>query len=223
MSRRRREPHRGRATALFVLDETMPVVPATVDAEARRLITLDGLADTLFIEAGAGSGKTTTIVDRIVNLVVVAGVELQNIAAITFTEAAAAELRDRVRAAFERRADESSGEALRRCRCRTGADRHRGRLDVAQLRATGAVRASDRSRGTAALRRARRSAVDPRSRSPLAGLARRATCRRRQSSAHRMVDGVAHRYRAPAGRHRSKTLPAIFNENWDRLEAVDGR
>ena len=47
---------------------------------------------------------------------VIAGVELQNIAAITFTEAAAAELRDRVRAAFERRAAESDGEALRRCR-----------------------------------------------------------------------------------------------------------
>jgi ATP-dependent exoDNAse (exonuclease V) beta subunit len=100
---------------LFVFDQSTPT-KLPVDTDARRLITLDGLADTLFIEAGAGSGKTTTIVERIVNLVVIAGVELQNIAAITFTEAAAAELRDRVRAAFERRAAESDGEALRRCR-----------------------------------------------------------------------------------------------------------
>ena len=115
MSRRRPGPHPGEQP-LFVLDSATPAAPMPVDTDARRLITLDGLADTLFIEAGAGSGKTTTIVERIVNLVVIAGVELQNIAAITFTEAAAAELRDRVRAAFERRAAESDGEALRRCR-----------------------------------------------------------------------------------------------------------
>ncbi|HUP75999.1 MAG TPA: UvrD-helicase domain-containing protein [Acidimicrobiales bacterium] len=114
MSRRRVEPHPGEQP-LFVIDDAVVSAPVPVDADARRLITLGGLADTLFISAGAGSGKTTTIVDRIVNLVVVEGVELQNIAAITFTEAAAAELRDRVRAAFERRAAESTGEALRRC------------------------------------------------------------------------------------------------------------
>ena len=115
MSRRRPGPHPGEQP-LFEFDQAMPTARSPVDGDARRLITLDGLADTLFIEAGAGSGKTTTIVERIVNLVVIAGVELQNIAAITFTEAAAAELRDRVRAAFEHRAAESDGEALRRCR-----------------------------------------------------------------------------------------------------------
>ncbi|MEO5838263.1 MAG: UvrD-helicase domain-containing protein [Acidimicrobiales bacterium] len=115
MSRRRGSTPHPREQPLFLLDESIPAAPLPVDTDARRLITLDGLDDTLFIEAGAGSGKTTTIVERIVNLVVIAGVELQNIAAITFTEAAAAELRDRVRAAFERRAAESSGQALERC------------------------------------------------------------------------------------------------------------
>ncbi|MEO8693396.1 MAG: UvrD-helicase domain-containing protein [Acidimicrobiales bacterium] len=116
MSRRRVVAAHPGEQPLFLLDESIPAAPSPVDSDERRLITLGGLADTLFIEAGAGSGKTTTIVERIVNLVVIAGVELQNIAAITFTEAAAAELRDRVRAAFERRAAESSGEALDRCR-----------------------------------------------------------------------------------------------------------
>jgi ATP-dependent helicase/nuclease subunit A len=51
---------------------------------------------TLFVEAGAGSGKTTVLVDRIVALVD-SGVPLRHIAAVTFTEKAAAELRDRVR------------------------------------------------------------------------------------------------------------------------------
>lgn len=56
----------------------------------------------LFVEAGAGTGKTTALVDRVVSLVASGHVDLRHLAAITFTEAAAAELRDRVRAALER-------------------------------------------------------------------------------------------------------------------------
>jgi ATP-dependent exoDNAse (exonuclease V) beta subunit len=50
---------------------------------------------TLFVEAGAGTGKTKSLVDRIVALVK-AGHPMRGIAAITFTEAAASELRDRI-------------------------------------------------------------------------------------------------------------------------------
>lgn len=71
------------------------------DDDARRLISRDGLARTLFVEAGAGSGKTTQLVERVVALVLDHGVELASIAAITFTEAAAAELRARVRAKLD--------------------------------------------------------------------------------------------------------------------------
>ncbi|KAF0956757.1 MULTISPECIES: UvrD-helicase domain-containing protein [Rhodococcus] len=55
-------------------------------------------ASSLFVEAGAGSGKTHSLVSRICHLVLHDGVELDRIAAITFTEKAAAELRERVRA-----------------------------------------------------------------------------------------------------------------------------
>jgi ATP-dependent helicase/nuclease subunit A len=54
----------------------------------------------LFVEAGAGTGKTTAIVERVVALVQ-EGVPVTSIAAITFTESAAAELRARVRVALE--------------------------------------------------------------------------------------------------------------------------
>ncbi len=54
----------------------------------------------LFVEAGAGSGKTTQMVKRIVALVA-EGVTITRIVAITFTEKAAAELRNRVRRALE--------------------------------------------------------------------------------------------------------------------------
>jgi ATP-dependent exoDNAse (exonuclease V) beta subunit len=55
---------------------------------------------TVFVEAGAGTGKTAVLVERIVALVE-SGVPMRAIAAITFTEKAAAELRDRVRRALE--------------------------------------------------------------------------------------------------------------------------
>ena len=69
---------------------------ALADEEARRAISED-LDATLLVEAGAGSGKTSAMVERIVQLVRCRRAELRQIAAVTFTEAAAAELRTRVR------------------------------------------------------------------------------------------------------------------------------
>ena len=90
-----------------------------VDAEARRLIG-DDLDATLFVEASAGTGKTTSLVQRVTNLVSTGRATLNRVAAITFTEAAAAELRDRIRARLETTStDETLGEAERN-RCRQG-------------------------------------------------------------------------------------------------------
>ena len=70
------------------------------DAEARQRITQD-TEHTLFVEAGAGSRKTSSLIGRITQLVLTAGVPLRGIAAVTFTEKAGAELRDRLRAELE--------------------------------------------------------------------------------------------------------------------------
>ncbi len=77
----------------------------TPDEPAREAVRTR-LEETLFVEAGAGSGKTTCLVERFVGLVE-AGVEADRIAAITFTEKAAAELADRIRTALQRRAPSS--------------------------------------------------------------------------------------------------------------------
>ncbi len=69
--------------------------PAPPDHLARERIRTD-IGTTLFVEAGAGAGKTTALVGRILTLVD-DGVPINAIAAITFTEKAAAELRHRVR------------------------------------------------------------------------------------------------------------------------------
>ncbi|MEM7324978.1 MAG: UvrD-helicase domain-containing protein [Actinomycetota bacterium] len=80
----------------------MTLADPLVDQQDRDVIT-GALDRTLFVEAGAGSGKTSSLVQRIVNLVQDDGVPVTRIAAITFTEAAARELRTRVRDALEER------------------------------------------------------------------------------------------------------------------------
>ena len=67
-----------------------------------------GLRVNLFVEAGAGAGKTTSLVKRIVALVG-SGIDITTIAAITFTEKAAAELRHRLRIELEREATTRTG------------------------------------------------------------------------------------------------------------------
>ena len=85
------------------------------DARARKAAAED-LDHDLFLEAGAGTGKTTALVARIMALVR-SGVALSDIAAITFTEKAAAELRERLRrdlVTASREASEGEVEILRR-------------------------------------------------------------------------------------------------------------
>ncbi|MGK2948684.1 MAG: UvrD-helicase domain-containing protein, partial [Acidimicrobiales bacterium] len=90
--------------------------PAPPDQAARdRIGTV--LDQTLFVEAGAGSGKTTALVDRVVALVGSGAVELAHLAAITFTEKAGAELRDRVRQKLQERAIEAGTPAEEASRC----------------------------------------------------------------------------------------------------------
>ena len=71
------------------------------DDAARERIETD-LVSTLFVNAGAGSGKTASLVRRVVALVLQDDIPMRNIAAVTFTERAGAELRDRLREEFEK-------------------------------------------------------------------------------------------------------------------------
>jgi len=73
--------------------------PELADARERHSIEYR-LDSTLFVEAGAGSGKTTALVSRIVQLLRSGACGLDDLAAITFTEAGALELRSRVRSSL---------------------------------------------------------------------------------------------------------------------------
>ncbi len=67
----------------------------------------------ILVEAGAGTGKTTLLVDRILHLILSEGVRLDEIAAITFTRKATAELKDRIRRGIRAAALEEQGEETR--------------------------------------------------------------------------------------------------------------
>ncbi len=74
---------------------TSPRVELTDQAERDRITT--DFEATLFVEAAAGTGKTTALVERLVGMIAAGVAAVDEVAAITFTEKAAAELRDRVR------------------------------------------------------------------------------------------------------------------------------
>ena len=87
------------------------------DADQREMI-LKELDTNLLVEAAAGTGKTTALVGRIVAALATGHTELDRIVAVTFTEAAAGELKLRLRAELEkaRLDDRRAGEERERLR-----------------------------------------------------------------------------------------------------------
>jgi ATP-dependent helicase/nuclease subunit A len=94
-------------TPKFMVEPMTPTQAPAPDQDARHRIATE-LNTTLFVEAGAGSGKTSALVGRVLALVTVGKIELRHIAAITFTEKAGAELRDRLRNELEKSAGKDS-------------------------------------------------------------------------------------------------------------------
>jgi ATP-dependent helicase/nuclease subunit A len=83
------------------------------DRAARERAIRDHSAH-LAVEAGAGTGKTTLLVDRIVHALARGEFEIRQLAAITFTRKAAGELRARLRVKLAEAARGASGEERKR-------------------------------------------------------------------------------------------------------------
>ena len=90
----RAEPPPGRAAAGGFVEGPLP------DDDSRDRIRTE-LDTNLLVEAGAGSGKTTVLVDRMVALVRTGAARVEEVAAVTFTRKAAAELRQRFQTRLE--------------------------------------------------------------------------------------------------------------------------
>jgi ATP-dependent helicase/nuclease subunit A len=72
------------------------------DDKTSRERILNELDTTFLVEAGAGSGKTTSLVGRMINMIRTGKVDIKQMAAITFTNKAASELRGRFRIELEK-------------------------------------------------------------------------------------------------------------------------
>lgn len=73
----------------------------TLTGEQRRAVETRGTP--IVLTAGAGSGKTTVLTERYLSCVLNDGLPIRELAAITFTEKAATEMRRRIRNALEQR------------------------------------------------------------------------------------------------------------------------
>ena len=89
------------------------------DESSRRTI-LQSLSQNIFVEAGAGTGKTTILVGRIVNLIESGLATIDSIAAITFTNSAAEELRIRIREKLDLSSEDQSKTTIQRDRASQG-------------------------------------------------------------------------------------------------------
>jgi ATP-dependent helicase/nuclease subunit A len=85
------------------------VTPQLTD-DQRRAVETEGVD--LCVVAGAGTGKTRVLTERIVHRVVDRGVDLRRILAITFTEKAAAEMKSRLAETLERAGRASAREEV---------------------------------------------------------------------------------------------------------------
>lgn len=87
--------------------------PVLIDKIERDAIITE-LDRNIIVEAGAGSGKTTSLVGRITALIGEGKTTFPRIAAVTFTKKAAAELKERCQVSIERAFRESDGEKKER-------------------------------------------------------------------------------------------------------------
>jgi len=88
-----------------------PVVPDTPPDEPTRRRIREDLVTTLLVEAAAGTGKTSSMVDRMLALVRTGAAQPESVVAVTFTKKAAGELRRRFREKLQQAvATTSNGE-----------------------------------------------------------------------------------------------------------------
>ena len=82
--------------------DSMTVIETRAGLNDEQLAAVE-MGGTVFVSAGAGTGKTSVLVERYVRAVCERGLDVDSILVITYTRKAAGELRSRIRAALVER------------------------------------------------------------------------------------------------------------------------
>src|SRR5579885_929758 len=91
----------------------IPAIGAPVDDRAARERIRTSLAESLLVEASAGTGKTTELIARIVSVLASGVTTIEHVAAVTFTNKAAGELKLRLRQELDRARETAATPAER--------------------------------------------------------------------------------------------------------------
>src|SRR5205823_10397970 len=78
------------------------VVPGQAAVDEQQTAAVEASGE-VFVSAGAGTGKTSVLVERFVRAVCEQGLDVESVLVITYTRKAAGELRARIRAALRAR------------------------------------------------------------------------------------------------------------------------
>ena len=89
---------------------------SALNDESTRLRAAKELEKSFILDAGAGTGKTTVLLSRILETILTGKSDLDHIVAITFTEKAAGELKVRLRFELEQALKQTGGAAEKRVR-----------------------------------------------------------------------------------------------------------
>jgi len=85
---------------------------SAVESHNDQQVAAIGARGQVFVSAGAGTGKTTVLVERFVRAVCDDGLDVESLLVITYTERAAGELRSRIRARLNERGRHDLARAL---------------------------------------------------------------------------------------------------------------
>lgn len=110
-----------------------------IDAQARERIRTS-LHESLLVEAGAGTGKTTVLVARLVEILRTGHVTVDDLVVITFTEKAATELAARVREELESAQTQATQEQERERLAKALEGLYRARIETIHAFATSLLR-----------------------------------------------------------------------------------
>jgi len=83
-----------------------------IKLSAAQQKAVDHLGQNVLVFASAGAGKTKTLIDRLCKRIIIDRIPLNQIVAITFTKAAAAEMRYRLQTELEKKANENKDDTF---------------------------------------------------------------------------------------------------------------